>query len=297
MYSFCNFAAERNREMNISRIVCCWFLVTVALVACLPFSSVLAQEETIELEATHPRVESDAPEPVFKFTVTLKYQGDQTQEFDLRTRGPSGWSHYVTSSDERSRVSVIKLEPDRSEPYQVRIIASPPPSTIPETKDYTITLVASSGTIRDSIELTAVVMPTYSLDLFPRSWYHRELTANEDNFFIITAENTGSGELTNIKFSAHKPQGWLVEFQPEIIDRLAPDSSQEVEVNIKPPTDMTDRYYNVTLIAEARQLRQTTDVRVQVEEVNWMWVWIGAGIAVLVIAGFAVIFLRLGRGK
>ena len=284
--------------MNVSRVVCCWLLVTVVLVACLPFSPVLAQEETIELEATYPRVESDAPEPIFKFTVTLKYQGDQTREFDLRTRGPSGWNHYVTSRDESVRVSLIKLEPNKADPYQVKVIASPLPATILKSKDYTITLEASSGTISDSIELVAVVMPTYSLDLLPRElWYYREVTANEDNFFTVTAENTGSGELTNIRFSARKPQGWIVEFQPDIIYRLAPGTSQGVEVNIKPPTDVTDRYYDITLIAEASQARQTTDVRIQVEEVNWMWVWVGAGIAVLVIAGFAVIFLRLSRGK
>ena len=284
--------------MNINRVVCCWFLVTVALVSCLPFSSVLAQEETIELEATYSRVESDAPEPIFKFTVILIYQGDQTREFDLRTRGPSGWSHYVTLSDERTRVPVIKLEPDKSEPYQVRVIASPPPSTTLTAKDYTITLVASSGTIRDSIELTAAVMPTYSLDLLPREpRYYREITANENNFFTVTAENTGSGELTNIRFSAREPQGWIVEFQPDIIYRLAPGSSQEVEVNIKPPTDVTDRYYDVTLIAKASQARQTTDVRVRVEGPKWLWVWVGVGVTVIIIALFVVIFRRLSRDK
>ena len=283
--------------MKTSRVVCCLFLVTVAVVACLPFSPVLAQEETIELEATYPRVESDAPQAIFKFTVTLIYQGDQAREFDLRTSAPSGWNTYVTSTDESARVSVIKLEPDKPAPYQVKVIASPLPSTILKANDYTITLEASSGTLRDSIELVAVVMPTYSLDLLPRYRYLREVTANEDNFFTITVENTGSGELTGIKFSAHKPRGWIVEFQPDIIDRLAPGSSEEVMVNIKPSTDMNDRYYDVTLIAEARQARQTTNVGARVEEAKWMWGWIGAGIAVLVIVGFAVIFLRLSRGK
>ena len=264
----------------------------------MPLSSVLAQEETIELEATYPRVESDAPEGIFKFTVTLIYRGDQAREFDLRTSGPSGWNTYVTSSDESARVSVIKLEPNKSDPYQVKVIASPLPSTTLKAKDYTITLVATSGTIRDSIELTAVVMPMYSLDLLPReSWYHREITAGSDNFFTITAENTGSGELTGIKFSAHKPQGWLVEFEPDEIDTLSPASFQEVEINIKPPTNTDDGYYSVSVIAEARQIRQTADVRVRVEEPEWMWAWIGAGIAMLVIAGFAIIFLRLGRSK
>ena len=284
--------------MKISHVVCYFFLVTVVLVVCLPSSSVLAQEETIELEATYPRVESDAPEAIFKFTVTLIYRGDQAREFDLRTSGPSGWNTYVTSSDESARVSVIKLEPNKSELYQVKVIASPLPATILKAKDYKITLEASSGTIRDSIELVAVVMPTYSLDLLPREpWYRHEIAAGKDNFFTITAENTGSGELTGIRFSAYKPQGWLIEFEPDEIDRLAPGSFQEVGVNIKPPADTTDRYYDVTLIAEARQARQTTNVNVRVEKSTWMWVWIGAGIAMLVIAGFAVIFLRLSRGK
>jgi len=283
--------------MKIDRVVCYLFLVTVALVACLPFSSVLAQEETIELKATYPRVENDPPEAIFKFTITLIYRGNQTREFDLRTSGPSGWNTYVTSSDESARVSVIKLEPNKSDPYQVKVIASPLPSTLLKAKDYTITLVASSGTIRDSIELTAVVMPTYSLDLLPRSWYYRDVTAGKDNFFSITAVNTGSGELTGIKFSAHKPRDWIVEFQPGEIDKLAPGSSQEVEVNIKPSAKTADRYYDVTLIAEARQARQTTDVRVRVEGPRWIWVWVGAGIALLVIAGLAFTFLRLGRGK
>jgi len=263
----------------------------------LPFSSVIAQEETIELEATYPRVESDAPEAIFKFTVTLIYQGDQARKFDLRTSGPSGWNTYVTSSDESARVSVIKLEPNKYRPDRIKVIASPLPSTILKDKDYTITLEASSGMIRDSIELVAVVMLTYSLDLLPRSWYHREVTADEDNFFTITAENTGSGELTGIKFSSHKPRGWIVEFRPGVIDRLAPGRSQKVVVNIKPSADTTDRYYDVTLIAGARQARQTTNVRVRVEGPKWMWLWVGAGIAVLAIAGFAVLFLRLGRGK
>ena len=282
--------------MKTSRVVCCLFLVTVALAACLPFSSVLAQEETIELEATHPRVESDAPEAIFKFTVTLIYRGDQAREFDLRTSGPSGWNTYVTSSDESVRVSVIKLEPNKSDPYQVKVIASPLPSTILKAEDYTITLEASSGTIADSIELVAVVMPVYSLDLLPRSRYYREATAGEDNFFTITVRNAGSGELTGIKFLAHKPENWIVEFRPGQIDWLVPGSSQEVEVNIKPASDTAAGYYDVSLLAEARQAQQTTNIRVRVEEPKWMWMWVGTGIAVLVVAGFVVIFRRLSRG-
>ena len=284
-------------DMRIGRIVSYLLLMTVALVACRLSTSVLAQEETIELGATYPRIESGSPNAVFKFTVDLVYQGGQAREFDLRTSGPSGWATYVTSIDESVRISVIKVEPGKYQPQQVKVIASPPSSVVPEPRDYRIILEASSGTIRDSIELTAVVVPSYSLDLLPGPRYHREVTAGKDNFFFITARNTGSGELTSIRFWADKPHDLIIEFQPDEIDRLAPGSFQEIQVNIKPPASAADRYDNVKVIAQASQIRQTTTIGVRVEESKWLWVWIGGGITLMVIAGFAIIFLRLGRGK
>jgi uncharacterized membrane protein len=273
--------------------------MTVALVACLLSTPVLAQEETIELEATYPRIESVAPKAVFKFTVDLIYQGDQAREFELRTSGPSGWTTYVTSGDESVRISVIKVDPGKYRPHQVKVIVSPPPSVITWPRDYRIILEARSGAIWDNIKLTAVVMPTYSLDLVPGPRFHREVTAGQDNILIfITARNTGSGELTNIRFSADKPHDLIVEFQPDEIDRLAPGSFQEIQVNIKPPASMADRYHNVKVIAQASQIRLiTTIVGVRVEESKWLWGWVGGGIVLLVIAGFVIIFLRLGRVK
>ena len=140
-------------------------------------------------------------------------------------------------------------------------------------------------------------MPTYSLVLVPEPRYHREITAGKDNFFFITARNTGTDELTSIRFSADKPHDLVVQFQPDEIDRLAPGSFQEIQVNIKPSKSALDRYYNVKVIAQASQIRQTTTIGVRVEESKWLWGWVGAGITLLVIAGFTIIFLRLGRGK
>ena len=292
-----NDESRERKGIRIGRIVCYLSLMTVASVALLLCGPVLAQEETIELEATYPRVESAATEPVFKFSVSLVYRGGQAREFDLRTSGPSGWSTYVTSSDGSARVPVIKLEPDESEPYQVKVVASPLPSAIVEVRDYTITLTASAGTISDSIELTAVVMPTYSLNLSHRGYL--ETTVNVDNWVSLTVKNTGSGELTNIRFSADKLQRWTVEFKPETIDRLAPGISEEIQVNIRPTSIAVDRYnrYTVTLTAEADQTRETTSVRIRVEEPKGFWMWIGGGIAVVVIGLFVFVFLRFSRNK
>ena len=98
-------------------------------------------------------------------------------------------------------------------------------------------------------------------------------------------------------FSADKPHDWIVEFEPDEIERLAPGSFREIQVNIKPPASMADGYYNMQVIAKASQIKQTIALGVRVEESTWIWAWVGGGIVLLVIAGFVIIFLRLGRGK
>ena len=47
--------SQETKEMKIIRILCYSFLVTITSVAFLLSTSVLAQEETIELEATYPQ--------------------------------------------------------------------------------------------------------------------------------------------------------------------------------------------------------------------------------------------------
>ena len=273
------------------------FLFLMGSVAILSPRPILAQEETIELKPIYPRVESDAHEAIFIFPVSLIYRGGQVRDFNLKASGPSDWSTYVTSRYENIRISVIRLEPNKDSPEQIKVIATPQPFVIPEPGEYRITLVVSSGTIRDSIELTAVVTPTYSLDLVPSTRYYREATASRDNQFSLTVKNAGKGELTNIKLSADKPHEWIVEFKPETIDRLAPGISQEIQVNIKPAPKAVDRYDGMTLIATADQTRQTTILSAYVEEPKLPWMWIGGGIALVVIGAFTFIFLRFSRNN
>lgn len=284
--------------MKITRIACCLSLLMVGLGIALLTQPVLAQEEKIELEVTYPRIESTTPGANFKFTVTLRYRGSQARIFDLRATGPSDWITYITSSDENIKISAIKLDPNKYYPEQVRVIASPPPSTILEPGEYKIILEASSGVITDSIELTALVTPTYSMDLvLSRRAYYSKVVAGKDNFFSMSVKNTGSGALTNIRFSADKAEGWVIEFRPEKIDSIAPGSSEEVEVNIKPVAKATAEYYQVALIAEANQTRETVNIEVFVEKSEGTWIWVGAAVALLVIAGFTGIFLYLNRNK
>ena len=283
--------------MKIELVACFFLLTVVGMLATTVSSPILAQEEKIELDVNYPVIESATPGDSLKFTVALKYRGSQARTFDLRTSGPPGWTTYITSSDGYTRISAIKLDPNKEYPERVKVIASPSPSAVPERTEYKIALEASSGAIRASIELTAALLPTYSLELVlsPTPYYHKAVTAGKYNLFFADVKNTGSGALSNIRFSADKPAGWVVEFKPEKIDSLTAGSFEKVEVNVKPPAESAAEYYQVTLIAEANQSRRTVNVDMPVEKPKGAWVWVGVVTAFLVIAGFTVIFLRLNR--
>jgi len=270
--------------------------LAAALAALLLSPPVLAQEDEIELDATYPRVESETPGAIFKFPVSLLYRGSEAREFRLQASGPAGWNVYVTSMDETIRVSVIKLEPDRRPPDRVKVIAVPPVSASPEIRDYTIILVASSGSVSSSIELTAAARPTYSLELVVPPLSRQEVTAGEVNQASLTVRNAGSGDLTGVRFSVDEREDWTVEFRPHRIERLAPGARAEVEISYCATAELSAGYHWMTLVAEADQAQQTCLLSLRVAEPEMSWLWVGIGIAVVVAGASVLIFLRMGRG-
>jgi uncharacterized membrane protein len=264
---------------------------------CLLFSvPILAQEETIELEAAYPEVE-DTPPAVFKFPISLIYLGGQTRDFDLQIIGPFAWDTYVTSGDESIRISVIKLRPNVEYSNHIMVIAAAPPSAM--VGNHKITLIVSSGVIRDSIEFTAVITPRYSLKISPSPVSHHVITANKDNHLSVTIENTGSDTLTNIRFLVNEPEGWTITLIPDSINSLSPGISRDVQIAIKPSKKVNNRFYKITLTAKAAQTTQETvaDLYFDVEEPQGPWMWIGGIIVLVAISIFTYIFIKMDRKK
>ncbi len=209
----------------------------------------MAQENIIELEATYPKVENTLPEAIFKFPISLTYQGEYTRDFDLQVIGPLAWDTYVTSGSEGVRVPVVTLKPNIKYPDHIVVVAAAPPSAT--SGEYKVTLLISSDTLRNSIDLTAVIIPRYSLEIIPGRLAHYVVTADQDNYFTITVANNGSNELTNIRFSVDGPEGWNIGLTPDNIQSLSSGISQNVQLTVKPPGEVNGRSYKITLTAKA----------------------------------------------
>jgi len=166
-----------------------------------------------------------------------------------------------------------------------------------------VTLSASSKEIKDlkgSIDLKAIITAKYDLKAktggILEGRLNTKATAGEDNPIPVIIENRGTATLKKITFSTEKPAGWSIAFNPETIDTLTPGAKQEVEVNIKPSRKTIAGDYAVTLkIDEESMLAyDRLDLRVTVLTPT-LWGWVGVGIVVAIIAGLAIIFMRLGR--
>lgn len=279
-------------------------IILVCLLALLPLTPVIAQDEeaTIELTADYYKLEIVSGASV-DFTIQLEYTGTEARVFDLVATGPTDWTTSITPSYPRDRqILDIRMEPpaegETSTVEQIVVTAVPVSWLMPELGEYPITVEASSGDIQGAIELTAVVTSipaSYSMYLTTSDGIlSTTANAGKDNYFTIAVVNSGTGDIENISLSTNKPRGWTVELSLTNISSVAAGNFQTVEMNIKPPPEAISGDYEIILRASGTQASDSMEIRVTVRTPA-IWGWVGIGIIVLVIAGLAVIFMRFSR--
>ena len=282
------------------RMICGLCLLVASLLFILAPATLLAQEESppqekIELTTTYTKLEGTSGAS-FKFAITLTYQGDAARVFNLAVTGPKDWTTYITPTYPKDqKILDIRLEPGDTYGPKIDVDAAPPSWLMPEPGEYPITLEASSGEIKGTINLTAIVTASYQMTLTtPDGRLNTTATAGKNNYFSVVVANMGSAAIDNITFSSDKPTGWTVESTPGKIDSLAAGESKTIDVNIKPAAKTIAGDYQIILTANGKQTRDDMDIRVTVETPT-VWGWVGIGIIVLVIAGLAYVFTRFSR--
>jgi uncharacterized membrane protein len=279
------------------RIISGVLLILVSLLLIFP-SAVFAQEDKIELTTPYTKLEGISGAS-FEFEITLNYTGTEARVFNLVATGPQNWTIYVTPSYPKDqRILDIRLEPAQpGDAYGPKIdVYSAPPSWLkPDPGEYPMTLEVSSGDIRSTIDLTAVVTAKYDMSLStPDGLLNTKATAGKDNYFSVVMNNTGTAPIDNITFSVNKPSGWTVLLSPDKLDSLPAGTSKTIEVNIKPPAKAIAGDYGLLISAEAMQRSVDINIRVTAEAPS-IWGWVGVVIILLVIAGVGFVFMRFSR--
>jgi uncharacterized membrane protein len=260
------------------------------------------ETEGITLTCQYPVLTSPGGTSFFTYTIELQYKGGkEPRVFDLQVEVPAGFSYSLASTyGEGTEIAAIRLDPQKTYPDTIKVTVRPSMWIVPDPGEYPITVEAASGEIKGSIELKAIVMAKYEVQIEPViGRLNTTATAGKDNYFNIIVTNTGSADLQEINFSSTitgKPSGWSITFDPQSIDVLPVGDKREVQINIKPADKTIAGDYMVAISAspESGFAFDNIDVRVTVLTPT-IWGWVGIGIVVLVIAGLVVMFMRLGR--
>ncbi|MFH1775740.1 MAG: NEW3 domain-containing protein [Chloroflexota bacterium] len=255
-------------------------------------------EDKIALECQFP-IHRGEPGDIFEFEVYLKYHGSAPKLFDLTyTEPPPGWSVSLLAGFPEVEVPAIRLESDKEYPDRLKVKFFSGYGVKPaEPGNYSISITASSGSLKDTIELTAEVVniPRYEVVLTTETErLSTDLQAGKETHLGIRVINTGSGTLEKLSLSALEPEGWRVTFSPDKVDSLAPTFSQEIDMVIEPPSKTIAGDYEITVEAETVRVYKRMNLRVTVLT-STIWGWVGIVIVLIVIAGLAVMFRRFGR--
>ena len=251
------------------------------------------REDKIELKALYPVLKEKAGR-LFEFPVELHYQGSKARVFDLSVVATrEGYIDILASFTATDKgIESILLNPDEEFPARVRVRYNP---TMKEPGRYVITLQASSGDISDSIELTAVVTARYELSInTDNRRLNAEVTAGKDNHIGVLVWNRSSVALEDVRFGANVPQGWGVNFSPDMVGSLGIEFIQKSDMVITPPSNTIAGVYEITVMAITDETFAEMKLRITVTTPT-IWGWVGILIVVAVIAGLAVIFGMLGR--
>jgi uncharacterized membrane protein len=254
------------------------------------------EPDTIVLTTEFPKLDAIATGS-FDFAVEMEYKGNADRVFDLNTIVPAGWDAYVTPQYDSKRISSISIDQSYlGTTKTVKVSAQGPIYPVAEPGEYKIVLEAISDDVVGKIDLTAKVTAKYDMMAVPANErYNTDASAGKDNIFTIGVVNTGTAVIDNVTFTASKPDGWEIEFEPEKIDLFEINDPKEIDVNIKPPPKTVAGDYMITLRVSGKQFTaDKMDIRVTVKTPA-IWGWVGVGIIAVVVIGLIFIFMRFGR--
>ncbi|MFC2043834.1 NEW3 domain-containing protein [Chloroflexota bacterium] len=255
-------------------------------------------EEKLTLSCRFPTLHDIADSP-FTFEVELTWEGNEPRKFDLAiTENPPRWRTAILETTSGKQVSAITIEPGKPYADTLYVALGSMPYELPEPGNYVIVFEVSSGDIKETIELTAVVTAKYMFAFYTEAErLNIEVTAGEENHLSLMVANTGTAKIEDITLNSSKPFGWTITFNPEEINSIEPGLVRSVDAIITAPRKTIAGDYMITMQAiVGKGLIPTRELQIRVSVLTpTIWGWVGILIVLAVIVGLGVMFRRLGR--
>ncbi|MBS1237861.1 MAG: hypothetical protein H6R37_1105, partial [Deltaproteobacteria bacterium] len=227
----------------------------------------------------------------FEFSVEVENKTDKDGTFNLSAQGPTNWDITFKPSYEEKLISSLTLKAGARQSVGVGV----KPYLLAEAGKYPIQVKVSAPEGTAEAELTVILTGTHKLEVGTASGLLSltAMTGKPANMSFYV-KNTGSANQSSVKLMSFKPENWKVEFNPEKLDKLAPNELKQIEMVVTPSDQALVGDYSVAVGVEGEKASKNLEFRVTVKA-STVWGWVGIAIIVLVVLGLVILFVRVGR--
>jgi uncharacterized membrane protein len=231
-----------------------------------------------------------SPSTTFRYSTTLKNDGDQELTVNLAADAPSGFlAKFMLSGQE---VTSFPVAANQSKSISVELN----PLSDVAAGEYPFTVFADAGDLQANLDLTAEVAGQYTLSVAgPDGRLSGNANAGKETTFPVQISNNGSASAQGIELSATAPSGWTVSFDPKVIDELPAGNQLETTVHLTPADKAVAGDYVVTIKAKpADGAAKSADFRITVTT-STLWGVAGIALIAMAVGVVAMAVTRFGR--
>jgi uncharacterized membrane protein len=258
----------------------------------LPVTIALAKELPAKLTVA-PQLPSlrGTPKSSFDYTVSVKNDSGRNLTVSLAATAPRNFETSFTESYGTQELSSVPIDAGASKDIKLKVR---PPSSI-DAGAFPIEMTATSGDATATAQLSLEVVGQPRLSIAGSDGLvSAKAEAGKQSTIPVVISNDGSASADNIELSGSGPNGWKVEFDRKVIDRIAPNQTAEVTAQITPTDRSLAGDYMATIRAASRGETASTQFRVTVAT-STIWGAVGAGFIALALAIMFGAVLRFGR--
>ena len=232
----------------------------------------------------------------FEFKVDLVFDSEKEEYFEFEYELPDGWYIEIKPQSLEQNITSVKLKPGK--PNSLKVIVRPEVPQEPgeyETK-FTVKSTEENSDLSSTVILKSIVKPSGDLKFTTEDGrLNTEVIKGKDNSFVLILNNTGSGLVENVNLSVtDAPVRWLIDFEEDIIKRIEAGDSANVKIKIIPSEKAIAGDYIIRILAQSEKSTTFSDIRTTIKvSVNWQVA--GIALIVIVVAGIALMFYRIGR--
>ncbi len=266
------------------------FQVIASGLASLPLVVNISEQGTYKTEFTvqQSNMQGNA-NMTYTFNTNLKNTTGEKQQYALISEAPRGWA--VTFKVNYQGATSVIIEPNSSQLIAVEV--RPPERT--EAGTYKIPLRVANNVTSAELPIEVVITGSFSMELTtPTGLLSTDLIAGEAKQIELKLINTGSSELSDVRFEPTNPVNWAVTFNPTKLDKLQPGRSASVYATIKADKKAIPGDYVTTIDAKTPESSSKISFRISVET-PLLWGWTGVLIILAALGSVYYLFRKYGR--